>query len=261
MWITVPASAPGGPELTSVLDLEPLLAYARQCRPDAVSLMPPPGADDLPNGAALAALKDRLEKEGLRVVAGCWEVPSGAPFLDPAWQAQTLFELRALVTALGEAGVEPLTLTWPTASPDPASQDGMRALVGSLLEEAERAGVRLAVGSGMFPDPAAFLEQIPSPWLGICWEAGGSLSREAAVQQIGAFGERLFTVRAEAVGLAARLSAGPGREGGGLDWPPALRALEGGGFAGPVLLSARHGPAEYAWAVGYLQGLLRAGDP
>jgi len=108
MLITLSSAAHGGPPAASVLGLEPLLVFLRQCRPDAVSLLPPPGPDDLPNGAALLAIKNRLEQEGLRAVGGCWRVPHEAPVEDPGWQVQSLFGARALVAALGEAGVEPL---------------------------------------------------------------------------------------------------------------------------------------------------------
>ena len=79
MLITIPASAHGEAAPTSVLDLEPLIAYARQCRADAVSLMPPPGADDLPNAAALVAMKGSLDAAGLQVVGGSRAVPEDAP--------------------------------------------------------------------------------------------------------------------------------------------------------------------------------------
>src|SRR5688572_29804913 len=142
MLITLPASAHGDASATSVLDLEPLIAYTRQCRPDAVTLMPPDGQDDLPNGAALLTMKNRLQAEGLQVVGGSWVVEADAPIDDPGWELETLFAARALVAALGEAGVDCLTVDWEAAPADAVGRDAQTRWLERLLEEAQRAEVR-----------------------------------------------------------------------------------------------------------------------
>src|SRR5579862_1270803 len=171
MLIAVPPTACGFPAATSVLELEPLLAFVRQCRPDAVSLLPPVGADDLPAGAALAAMKERLEDEGLRVVPGCWEIPARAPVADEGWQAEAVFDGRALLAALGEAAAEPLVVRWLAPAETPAAR---AALVGCLErwgEEAERSRVRIAL-NGLAPMVArSVLRQLGSEWLGVCRDA------------------------------------------------------------------------------------------
>src|SRR5687768_935963 len=145
MLITIPSDVLGGAPVSSVLDLEPLLEFARHCRPDAISLMPPVGADDQPNGAALCAMKDRLEREGIRSVAGWWEPAVTQSSGSAAWVAQNLFEARALIAALGEAGVEPLVVRWRLPAGSAALGPAARELLDGLVDESERSQVRLAL--------------------------------------------------------------------------------------------------------------------
>jgi hypothetical protein len=148
MLITVPGTAHGAAAPTSILDLEPLLTFVRGCRPDAVSLLPPCGADDLPNGAALLPIKNRLAEEGLKLAADTWEIPVGAPVLDPSWQMQQLFEARWLLAALGEAGIDLLPVNWAPPCPGVEERDARNRFLDGMLEEAERSEVRLALYGG-----------------------------------------------------------------------------------------------------------------
>ena len=111
--------------------------------------MPPLGADDQPNGAALIAMKDRLEAEGIRVAAGAWEVPEDAPVLAPAWQAEAGFEARALIAALGEAGVQPLTVAWRPPCGEPAQREALTSCsrASSMKRSGQTCGWRSRRGS------------------------------------------------------------------------------------------------------------------
>jgi sugar phosphate isomerase/epimerase len=259
MLITIPGTAAGRADATSVLDLEPLLLYARRCRPDAVSLMPPVGADDQPNGAALLTMKDRLAAEGLAVVAGCLEIPEDAPVQDPAWQAQSLFEARALVAALGEAGVGPLAVRWNPSAARPDARQALLDFVGPLVEEAERAQVRLALQARLpFRELGKVLRQLESPYLGVRYDfAGPGAGQSDAGGQIRSFGEKLFVFHT----CHPRLEDTSGalnRTSDGSNWRDVVSALMDIDFSGPVHLEGEESPVEYAHAVGFFRGLLAA---
>jgi sugar phosphate isomerase/epimerase len=245
MYIAVPANAHGGPEPASVLTLEPLLAFARECRPDALALMPPVGPDDQPNGAALYAMHDRLEQDGFRVIGGCLEVPPDAPVEDPGWQIQNLFEARALVAALGEGGVCLLTLAWAADAASPGGRRALEEFLVRLLEEAERAPVAVALQAELLPEGLLeLLDALPSRCLGACLDAAQAAGARAG-ELLEALGERLFAVRA-LHGAAVR--------------PEALKALRRAAFNGPICITGLNSPVEYARAVGYFRGL-EAGAP
>lgn len=247
MLITIPAAAAGAAGATSVLDLEPLIAYCRQCRPDAVVLMPPIGQDDLPNGAALLTMRNRLEAEGLQTVGGSWRVPADAPVDDPAWEMETLFTARALVAALGEAGVDLLTVDWA------ASPEALPDWLERLLEEAQRAEVRLAVRSALSAAEAdQLLRRLESPFLGLGLAVEPTpIHLEAAPRRIRSLGAKLFTVQLPV------LPFGEGETGAA--WLPVVRALQETGFRGSLQVDGCETPVEYAQAVGLARGLLLAG--
>jgi hypothetical protein len=243
MLIALPASAAGHPA-ASVLDLEPLLAFVHDARPDAVRLMPPTGPDDLPNGAALAAIRSRLEAEGVRAVAGDWVIGPDAPVLDDSWQTEALFAARALVAALGEAGVDPLTLVWRPAPAKDPRLEGLRIFLERLVEEAERAQVRIALWSAL--DEAAvgrMLRAVDSPRLGLCQEW------ESTPQS-----RRRFTPSPEL--LAVRLN-GAELANGGSGWKVLIRDLARHQYQGLLCLEGLHSPLAYAHAAGYLRGLVQ----
>lgn len=253
MLITIPATAEGGIATTSVLDLEPLLAYVRQCRPDALSLMPPTGPDDLPNGAALLTIKNRLEAEGLGVVAGTWEIPAKAPVGDPGWQLQQLFDARWLTAALGEAGVDLLPIRWRPSCAGTEGRDARSRYLAGVLEEAERSGVRLALYVDRLDDEGAdTLQEFAGAPLGVCWEIGEP-------EDLGGR-TRLFGGGLLAVDLGSAVFAGADLDADDpTSWLSRLtRTLGESGFAGPLLLRHLGSPAEYAAAVGFVRGLLAA---
>ncbi|HTE19384.1 MAG TPA: hypothetical protein VK689_13500 [Armatimonadota bacterium] len=251
MLITLPASAHGEAAPTSVLDLEPLIAYARQCRADAVSLMPPPGADDLPNAAALLAMKNSLEASGLQVVGGSWRVAENAPVSAPAWQAETLFEARALVAAIGEAGVDPLVVEWCAPCEEPAGRQSLIGVLKPLVGEAERAGVRLAIGGSLSRKGiAALLCELDSRSLGFCLEAAVSTG-DSHAEWLRSLALRLYAVRLPTSDPA------PGADAARADTVRMLRSLR---FTGPLHLQPSGTPVETARAAGLIQGLRMARD-
>jgi len=256
MLITLPASAHGHADAASVLDLEPFLEFARQCRPDAVSLMPPLGADDQPNGAALLAIRDRLEAQGIGVVGGAWEVPEDAPVLAPAWQAQTGFEVRALIAALGEAGVQPLTVVWRAPCGDTAHREVLKDVLARLVDEAERAEVRLALQARLsLRELGPVLRSLDSPRLGLSAHVAGFIAPGHDVaQHLLAAGDRLFAVEASrpACALSHVPEAIPGEKGAG--WDHVLDALDEIRFDGPFLIRDLASPLEYAHALGFFRG-------
>lgn len=243
MLITIPAAAHGRAIADSILDLEPLFDYLHACRPDAVRMMPPLGADDQPNGPALLAVKMRLESEGIAVVPGRLEVPAGAPVTDEAWRAQWLFETRALLMALGEAGVEPLDLSWAAAP----SREALLACLEGLVPEAETSGVRVAV-QGPLPlaQLAEIVRAVGSPWIGL----------GAGVQHVA--GRNGLTSVAPSL-LTFDTSDGTATAGSPeVDWPAIVRALVKANFQGPLLIDGLASPIAYAKAVGYFRGLTEA---
>jgi sugar phosphate isomerase/epimerase len=229
-----------------VLDLESLLELLRQCRPDAVSLMPPPGPDDLPNCPALLAMKTQLESEGVTTVPGAWRIQPSDAVHDTAWRAQALFETRALVAALGEAGTSPLVLEWDAPARGPGDQQALLEFLGPLLEEACRANVRVAL---RLPADSAghsvIFREMESAYLGACYDLSRASSR--SVREIEALGERLFAVR-----------AGRCWEGGAgsAPWKRWMTALRSAHFSGPLLLDAVRTPVEAGYAVGFVRGSL-----
>ena len=239
MQITIPASADGTAGATSVLDLEPLIGMARQCRADAIRLLPPTGADDLPNGAALLAMKQRLERAELGVTAGFWRAPADAEVEDPAWQTANLFEARALLAALGEAEVGPLTLVWDAPLREASQRAALHHFLESLLEESERAGVPVALRSGL---PARerdlLLRSFDTPFLGLCLD-----TRVKAPESLG---DRL---------LAACLTF-PARDGHREGLVRLVRSLKSAQFAGPVHVIGPEHPVAFAYAVGWVRGVL-----
>jgi len=255
MLITIPAAADGGASTSSVLDLEPLLTYVRQVRPDAVSLMPPPGADDLPNGAALLTIKNRLETEGLGVIGATWDIPADAPLLDPGWQMQQLFEVRSLIAALGEAGIDLLPVCWRAHGEGPEHRAVMRRYFCGMLEEAERSAVRIAVYSGAHHNGAAALvRELDSPLLGVCYELSEPGDGPPHVRSTG---ELLLAVDGGAP--TAGLLAHDGEEPSVV--AEALTALASAGFDGPLLLPRLGAPQAYASAVRLVRGILSAQAP
>lgn len=242
MLITIPAAAHGRAIADSILDLEPLFDYLHVCRPDAVRMMPPVGADDQPNGPALLAVKVRLESEGIAVVPGRLEVPAGAPVTDEAWRAQWLFETRALLMALGEAGVEPLDLSWG-ASP---SREALLACLEGLVPEAETSRVRVAVqGSLPLAQLAEIVRSLGSPWIGL----------GAGVQHVG--GRSGLNSVAPSL-LTFDTSHGAASGNAAVDWPAVVRTLVKANFQGPLLIDGLSSPIAYAKAVGYFRGLAEA---
>lgn len=260
MLITVPASAHGSSDAASVLDLEPFLAWARQCHPDAVSLMPPLGPDDQPNGAALLAMRDRLDAEGIRVVAGTLEIPEDAPVLTPGWQMELQFEARALIASLGEADVAPLTLSWRAPCGDPAHRQAMTDVLSGLADEAARAEVRLALQARMTPrDLGTLLRTLDSEWLGVsCHVAGYLAAGQDIAQQLRFLGDRLFAMEVSHPASAVSGARHPSSGRDGIAWPAIVQVLGEIGFSGPFLIRDLGTPLEYAHALGYFRGLLAA---
>jgi sugar phosphate isomerase/epimerase len=248
MQITIPALGPGGAAPISVLDLEPLLELVRQCRPDAVSLMPPAGPDDLPNCPALLAMKTQLESEGVATVPGAWRIGPSDPITDTAWRMQTLFETRALVAALGEAGTSPLVLEWEPPTREPGDLEALLEFVEPLLEEAARAEVRLALR--LSADTAGYstvFRELPSPYLGACYDVRRLPSAATGAKTVDRLGERLFAVQA---GRCWEV------EGPVTSWKRLMSALKAARFSGPFLLDAARTPVEAGCAVGYVRGAL-----
>ena len=264
MLITIPGDAYGGAVPTSVLDLDPLIHYARHSGPDAIRLMPPQGPDDQPNGAALMAIKERLEAHGLQAVAGGGDMfgSRGAP--DPRWQIGRLFEARAMVAALGEAGVEPLTLHWGPRVTD-AHWDAGCDFLERLLEEAERAQVRLAIAPGAEGPSPEMLHRLfrhfASPCLGAACTIGlPDVSPRTTVDQIRALGSKLMVVAVRPVHEEGAETATLRDERGGLYWTAVGGALREIGYSGVVLLDGFTSPTGTARAIGFLRGVLaRAG--
>lgn len=244
MLITIPATAHGREIADSILDLEPLFDYLHECRPDAVRLTPPLGADDQPNGPALLAMKVRLEAEGIGVVPERLRVPANAPVEDESWRAQWLFETRALLTALGEAGVEPLDVTWLPR----AGREVIEPFLEGLLPEAETSGVHIAFqGTMPLPELAAITQSFRSPWLGI---GAGADHFRGSRTTLGAAAGRILTFDT--------LLNGKPEESRDIDWPAVMRLLVKSGFEGPLLIDGLSSPLAYAKAVGYFRGLLAA---
>lgn len=239
MQITIPASADGTSGATSVLDLEPLIGLARQCHADAIRLLPPTGADDLPNGAALLAMKQRFERANLGVTAGFWRAPADADVESPAWQTANLFEARALLAALGEAEVGPLTLMWDAPLRDASHRAALHRFLEGLLEEAERAGVPVALRSSL---PARerdlLLRTFETPSLGLCLDA--------RVKVPDGVGDRL---------LSACLPFSP-KDGNREALVRLVRSLKECGFAGPLHVLGPEHPLTFAYAVGWVRGVL-----
>ena len=256
MLITIPGHAHGRRDAGSVLDLEPLLTFTRQCRPDAVSLMPPMGADDQPNGAALLAMKNRLEEEGLRVVAGCWKVDPNAPVMDAAWQLEGAFEARGVVAALGEAGVGPLTLDWQAPLGDAGGRQALSEFLARIMEEAERAQVRIALHAGAgWDELAQLVREGGSAFLGLCCSVQ-ALHADSAAQSLRSLKDTLMVLRDDPVryfGIPASTEEWNG-------WPEVVRTLSEIPFAGPLHLSLPRTPVEYAHAIGYMRGLQALGN-
>ncbi len=244
MLITIPATAHGREIADSILDLEPLFDYLHECRPDAVRLMPPLGADDQPNGPALLAMKVRLEAEGIGVVPERLRVPPDAPVEDESWRAQWLFETRALLTALGEAGVEPLDVTWLPR----VGREVIEPFLEGLLPEAETSGVHIAFqGTMPLSELATITQSMGSPWLGIGAGADHFRGNRAS---LGTAAGRILTFDT--------LLNGKPEESRDIDWPAVMRLLVKSGFEGPLLIDGLSGPLAYAKAVGYFRGLLAA---
>jgi sugar phosphate isomerase/epimerase len=254
MLITIPAALPGSPSPRSVLDLEPLFDLLRQCRPDAVSLMPSLGPDDLPNGPALAAIKHRLEAEGITAVPGSWRVHPADPVDDPAWKLQSLFDIRAQIAALEEASMSPLIIEWDAPAQEPGALQALVEFLLPVVEEAERAQVRIAVRLWDEPEVvSAALRQIDSPWLGVCYDLRQMGARKGdALRHLEALGSHLFAVqpgRCWTTG-ADTLSTGSA------PWKRLVTTLCQSGFSGPVLLDAVRTPVECGCAVGFIRGIL-----
>lgn len=224
----------------------------RQCGPDAVSLMPPDGPDDLPNGPALMAMKNCLAAEGVGVVPGAWRVSAQDPVDLTSWRTQTLFEIRALVAALGEAAVSPLVLDWNA----PPNRAALEQFLTPLVEEAERASVTIALrvlnDAGV---AASLVRELNSPQLGHCVEVWSTDdSRSAVVKRLESLGDRVLAVRAgrcwEAGGDPEATAAAP--------WRKIMDALRKVRFTGPVLLDSARTPVECGSSVGFFRGLRAA---
>jgi hypothetical protein len=245
MQITVPAESCGTAAPVSVLDLEPLIDFARQCCPDAVSLGPPMGADDQPNAAALIAMRHRLEAEGLAVVGGTWRVPDTAA-LCGSRQAEHAYEARTLIVALGEAGVGLLPVEW-SAQADGDAQPAVVQFLSDVAAEAERAGVQIAARMPGAPHAASdLLRRLSLPNVGLCWDAPVH-SPTLVEETLGLIGDRLVAVRVPAAREPAALYAG--------GWRRLTEVLRDSDFSGPVLVGGTRA-SETAFTVGVLRGLL-----
>ncbi len=244
MTIAVPASAAGGAAPLSILTLEPLLSFLRDVRPDAVSLLPPPGPDDQPNGAALIAVRERLEQEGFWTVGGTWRIPPDVPVEDAGWRVAAQFEVGALVAALGEAGISPLTLCWGPPPGGRRSRAALRRFLERLVEEAARAEVRIALcleGLGRRQELGRTLAELDSPWVGASvtpWDEPVVMARR--------MGSRLWTIACPPDGPDTAVTEG--------EWVQLGRKLAGSDAS--VLLEGCHGPLQYAHAVGFLRGAM-----
>jgi len=254
MLITIPAALPGSPPPKSVLDLEPLFDLLRQCRPDAVSLMPSLGPDDLPNGPALAAIRSRLEAEGIAAVPGSWRVHATDPVADPSWRVQSLFEIRAQIAALGEAAMSPLVIEWDAPSQDSGEREAIVDFLLPVVEEAERAQVRIALRLWDNPEVvSAVLRQLDSNYLGVCYDLRqAGVRKGSALRQLEALGSHPFAFqpgRCWTTG-ADTLSTGAA------PWKRLMTTLKQSGFSGPVLLDTVRTPVECGCAVGFMRGIL-----
>lgn len=254
MLITIPAALPGSPSPKSVLDLEALFDLMRQCRPDAVSLMPSLGPDDLPNGPALAAIKSRLEAEGITAVPGSWRVHPGDPVEDPSWKLQSLFDIRAQIAALEEAAMSPLIIEWDAPVQENSDRQALVEFLVPVVEEAERAQVRIALR--VWEDPQvvnATLREIASPYLGVCYDLRQVGARKGGVlRHLEALGSNLLAIqpgRCWTTG-ADTLSTGAA------PWKRLITLLKQMGFSGPVLLDTVRTPVECGCAVGFMRGIL-----
>ncbi|MFN3649725.1 MAG: hypothetical protein ACK47B_09085 [Armatimonadota bacterium] len=232
MLIAVSTAAAGAPALSSVLDLEPVLQFARACAPDAVCLLPPIGPDDQPNAAGLLAMKDRLEDAGLGVLGGRREL-----VLEEEGDAEVLlFETRILLTALGEAEVSPLFLAFsgPAATPEVISR-----FLERLRDEAARARVRVVVEcpSGMsLPNP----EVDGGEWVSPCMLLDGL----PALQQLEEGDKPMVAARIRATAVCSPDGARNGVE-------PLRKLIE----TPDSVLLVDGTAVEAACAVGYLRGL------
>jgi hypothetical protein len=241
MLITLPGEVLGAAHPTSVLDLDPLVRAFRECRPDAVRLPVPIGADDQPNGAALSAIRDRLEAQGVALVPEPWVVPAATPVEDSTWQTGALFELKALLAALFEAGIGPLVVDWRPAAQDAAGRAALVDFLERLREAVERGGVPVAVQNSLpARDLCPLVRELDSPLFGVCLPARGVRPTSVALA-----GDRLLVVR-----LDTRSRSG------GEAWRGTVSVLRKGEFAGPLMLEGDGSRTRAAYALGYLRGLL-----
>jgi hypothetical protein len=201
-------------------------------------------------------MKDRLETEGMRVVPGAWQIAGDSAVDDPGWQIQSVFEASALIGALGEASVDPLTIRWDAPCEDSIARRPLLGFLERLLEHAERSRVRLALSAGLDSRQLSdVLRDLHSPYLGACCDIGRRSTDVTA--EIRLLGEKLFALDAPpGVGSLSSPSGSPGTR---LDWSVLVQTVRGSGFSGPVFLPEKATPVEYACAVGFFHGLVAAG--
>jgi hypothetical protein len=246
MFIALPAGAAAMPDPQSVLDLEPLIDFLRQTQVEAALLPPPPGADDQPNAAALLTIRERLAADGLQLIPAPLVVPGDAPVGDERWLAQLVFESRILVATYGEAGVASLVVDWRPSGASPSERGVRQQFQESLLEEAERAEVRLDwLGPEPLAERALWVASLRTDAAGLTWSpvtgAGDEELREASRLPL-----TCVLLRAQ----------GPR---GSSEWAGVAGALAAGRYEGPVVVTgAGLTPVVYAAAVGYLRGLVEA---
>ena len=163
---------------------------------------------------------------------------------DPTWQAQTLFEFKALLAALFEAGIGPLVIDWRPSAQDAAGRSALVDFLSRLREEVERGGVSVAVQNSLpARELCPLVREFESPLFGVCLPA-----RAVRPTSVALAGDRLFVVR-----LDTRSRSG------GEAWRGTVSVLRKGEFAGPLVLEGDGSRTRAAYALGYLRGLLAAG--
>jgi len=132
---------------------------------------------------------------------------------------------------------------WDASTHTRSGERAVTDYLERLLEEAERARVRLALRSPLAGEALVELTgRLASPWLGLYtdldrWQDAPAAGTARALQMVRAVMPDEENGRCQAA---------------------ALTALRESGFDGPLLISLEGGPVEHARAVGFYRGVLAA---